>query len=107
MDGFGLSRNITSSATQLSDTNRKQNRVGEGMRQLFAAQRYAVSVLGHFKNSLIIQSANDCDSMFVCTPYGLSVRVNAKEALPDELKYKDWDAKRERANQTQPGPSSV
>ena len=24
-----------------------------------------------------------------CFPYGLSVRVNAKDALPDELKYKD------------------
>ena len=26
----------------------------------------------------------------MCIPYGFSVRVNATEALPDELKYKDW-----------------
>ena len=39
----------------------------------------------------------------MCIPYGLSVRVNAKEALPDELKYKDWDTSgSERINSTWP-----
>ena len=36
------------------------------------------------------QSDEECSGK--CAPYGLSVRVNAKEALPDELKYKDWGA---------------
>jgi len=39
----------------------------------------------------------------VCTPYGLSVRVNAETTLPDELKYKDWGASgSERINSTWP-----
>ena len=57
-------------------------------------------------NYWLTSSFHRCEDL-VCIPYGLSVRVNAKEALPDELKYKDWGTKRERANQTQPGPSSV
>ena len=61
----------------------------------WAAQRFAFySIFFSFKYEkpkwIIITNLRPTVFMF-CLPYGLSVRVNAKDALPDELKYKDWD----------------
>ena len=59
--------------------------------------RHSVYLCGLSHNN----SKRSFNEKVVCAPYGLSVRVNAKDALPYELKYKDWGASgSERINST-------